>query len=86
MSGKIKIGLMGCGAVAGYGHIPAILNVPGLELHALYDPCEANLMKMRERFHVPRAFTDQGEFFASGIEAVTITSPAPSHTNADCGQ
>ena len=35
-----KIGLMGCGAVADYGHIPAILNVSELELYAIFDPNE----------------------------------------------
>lgn len=88
MPKKKKIGLMGCGAVAGYGHLPAILKVPDLELFALYDPFEANLRKMQERFHVPHAFTDPGAFFASGIDAVTITSPAPCHKDnvLDCAR
>ena len=30
-----NIGLMGCGTVADYGHIPVILKTPGLRLAAL---------------------------------------------------
>lgn len=78
MSGR-KIGLMGCGVVAGYGHAPAILEVEELKLHALYDPVEANRRELQKRFQVPHAFATEEAFFDSGIEAVTITSPAPCH-------
>ncbi len=74
-----KIGLMGCGAVAGYGHIPAILKTPGLALHAVYDPNTAALEACRERFGIEGTFSDPELFFESGIEAVSITSPAPVH-------
>ena len=74
-----KIGLMGCGAVAQYGHLPAIQQVPDLTLHAIYDPVAANLAAAQAKFGVPQAFTDAASFFASGIEAVSITSPAPCH-------
>lgn len=74
-----KIGLMGCGMVARYGHIPAILNTHGLRLHAIYDPCAPALREVQEQHGVPHVFTDEDAFFESGIEAVTITSPAPCH-------
>ena len=74
-----KIGLMGCGTVAGYGHLPAIRSVEELELVSIFDPNEENLRRAAERFEVPNAFTDVEQFFASDIEAVTITSPAPCH-------
>ena len=74
-----KIGLMGCGVVANYGHLPAIQEASGLELFALYDPHEPSLCAAQAKFAVPHAFTDERAFFASGIEAVSITSPAPFH-------
>ncbi|MBI4977280.1 MAG: Gfo/Idh/MocA family oxidoreductase [Spirochaetes bacterium] len=74
-----KIGLMGCGAVADYGHIPAILNIKNLKLQALFDPNEANLHRLQKKYSIPMAFTDADEFFSSGIDAVSITSPAPCH-------
>ncbi len=70
---------MGCGKVAAYGHVPAILETEGLELYAVFDPFEASAKAMQERYEIPYAFTDLEAFFASGIEAVTITSPAPCH-------
>lgn len=74
-----KIGLIGCGVVAEYGHLPAIMNVPDLTLNAVYDPDPKRAEKAAERFHVPRWFSDSDEFFQSDIEAVTITSAAPAH-------
>ncbi len=74
-----RIGLVGCGAVANYGHLPAISETDGLELHALLDPDEQNLKAAQQRFQVPYAFTDPQAFYSSGIDAVVITSPAPCH-------
>lgn len=74
-----RVGLMGCGAVAGYGHIPAIQETDGLELYAIYDPNEETLARIQDRFGVDCAFSDVSDFFASDIEAVSITSPAPCH-------
>ena len=74
-----RIGLMGCGVVAGYGHLPTILATPGLALAAVYDPREAACREAQQRFAVPQAFTDIEAFWESGIDAVVITSPAPYH-------
>ena len=78
-AGKLKIGLMGCGTVALYGHIPAILEIGDLSLHAVYDPFREGLNRAEQQFGFANAFTDQDAFFASGLDAVTITSPAPFH-------
>lgn len=74
-----RIGLMGCGTVADYGHIPAIQATAGLQLQTLYDPNAAAVARLQEKFGVPAACTDSDAFFAAGIDAVTITSPAPCH-------
>lgn len=74
-----KIGLMGCGKVAAYGHIPAILKTRGLDLVAVYDPFEESLVRLQENYEIPAVFTNLKEFLSSGIEAVTVTSPAPCH-------
>ena len=74
-----RIGLMGCGKVAGYGHLPALHESTEWDLTAIFDPNEKSLRAAQERFGVPNAFTDSEAFFTSGIDAVTITSPAPCH-------
>ncbi|WP_158606642.1 Gfo/Idh/MocA family protein [Paenibacillus ginsengarvi] len=75
----LKIGLMGCGKVAGYGHLPAIAKSAKLDVFAIYDPDEGRLCDMQRKFDVPFAYTDVDRFMQSGIDAVVITSPAPFH-------
>lgn len=74
-----KIGVMGCGMVANYGHLPVIAQTDGLTLHAIFDPNDQALEASRQKYGVPHAFTDVDAFLDSGIDAVSITSPAPCH-------
>lgn len=59
--------------------MPAIVETDGLVLASVYDPYPAALKKVRERYPQVQVFTDSEAFFASGIDAVAITSPAPMH-------
>lgn len=74
-----RIGLMGCGVVASYGHLPAIRDTPELQLHALFDPNPDALRREADAHNVEHAFTDPEAFFQSGLDAVIVTSPAPAH-------
>jgi predicted dehydrogenase len=74
-----RIGLMGCGTVANYGHLPAIARTPGIELVALFDPSESHLRDTAAKFGVAGAFASVDAFFATGLDAVIVTSPAPAH-------
>ncbi len=53
-----KIGFMGCGVIASSGHLPAILETPGLELTAVYDPNPVQVARFRERYPHASGFTD----------------------------
>lgn len=79
-----KIGFMGCGVIATYGHLPGILETPGLELTSVYDPDPAQLARFREHYASARTFTDIDAFFQSGIDAVAVLSPAPFHLDNVC--
>jgi predicted dehydrogenase len=69
---------MGCGAVAEFGHLPAIVDTPGLELVGLYDPSAVRAEAMGARFGVP-AFTDTAAFFDTKPDGIVIASPAGAH-------
>lgn len=73
-----KIGLMGCGVVASYGHIPAIANSGKLELAAIFEPDATRTEQLRQTYQVP-VFTNMDSFFQCEFDAVVVTSPAPSH-------
>ena len=74
-----RIGLMGCGTVADYGHLPVLRKHPGLDLVALFDPDKGRVEAAASKFGVKGAFTDSEEFLSSGLDAVAVTSPAPFH-------
>ncbi|MBC8065916.1 MAG: Gfo/Idh/MocA family oxidoreductase, partial [Chlorobia bacterium] len=75
----IRIGIVGCGEVANFGHLPAITSNPSLELAALFDPSEANLNATAAKFGNPPTFKDLAGFYSVGLDAVVIASPAPTH-------
>ena len=70
---------MGCGAIAQGRHIPAIFDTPGLELHAVFEPDPGRRARAREDLGIPHVFAEPEPFFASGIDAVSVVSPAPFH-------
>ena len=74
-----RIGLMGCGVVADYGHSYAIAGTEGLLLAALYDPNPEALARLKARYPDAQAFTEVEAFYRCGLDAVSITSPAPVH-------
>jgi predicted dehydrogenase len=75
----VRLGLMGCGVVASYGHVPAIARTAGCKLVSIFEPDSARLIDAKDRYKVEKGFTDPNLFFQSGIDAVVVTSPAPAH-------
>jgi predicted dehydrogenase len=75
---SIRIGLIGCGQVAEFGHLPAIVSTHGLELVALYDPAPSKAEAYAARFG-GKPFEEAGAFFESGLDVVAVTSSAPAH-------
>src|SRR5579862_7330535 len=75
----MRIGLMGCGVVADYGHIPAILQTPGLALTAVFDPNESKAKETAAKHGIGQSFSNQDRFLASGLDAVVVTSTATAH-------
>lgn len=74
-----RIGLIGCGSVAEFGHIPAIKETPGLELVALLDPIRERVDAFGDRFGVAGRFTSQSQFFDQKLDAVVVASSAGAH-------
>src|SRR3954447_9217976 len=75
----LRLGLMGCGVVASYGHVPAIARTGGCKLVSIFEPDSARLIDAKDKYKVEKGFTDPTLFFQSGIDAVVVTSPAPAH-------
>lgn len=73
-----RIGLMGCGSVADFGHLPALGRCSAFELVGLYDPVPGRADAYAAKFG-GKGFTSEDEFFAQPMDAVAICSPLPYH-------
>lgn len=77
---KVVAGIIGCGTVAGYGHIPALANAPDIELAAMSDINEARLKELQALHKVPSIYTDYHELLArKDIEFVTVAVRVEDH-------
>lgn len=75
----LKIGVLGCGMIAEWGHFPAIQQTPGLVLESIYDTRWELTLEMQKRFHAKHAYPTEEEFWNSDFDAVAICTPAPLH-------
>jgi predicted dehydrogenase len=75
----IRVGLIGCGSVADFGHAPAIRDTEGLDLVAICDPDEARLRDFQCKFGVPSVSPVIGEFLQNDLDVVVIASPPFAH-------
>ncbi|CAN1514985.1 MviM Predicted dehydrogenases and related proteins [Fimbriimonadaceae bacterium] len=74
----IRVGIIGCGSVAGFGHAPAIHRTSGVELAAAYDPVPGKAQEFTQR-NGGQPFDDLDAFFAHPLDAVSICSPVGVH-------
>lgn len=75
---RLRIGLIGCGHVAEFGHLPAIEATEDLELVALCDPVPGRAAEFAERFG-GEGFVDPEAFWNQDFDVVAVTSSAPAH-------
>jgi predicted dehydrogenase len=76
----LRIGLLGCGTIAQFAHLPALERAVGVEMKAICDGREDLLNAIGARFAGTRLYTDCGEFLQDdGIDAVLIAVPDVLH-------
>jgi myo-inositol 2-dehydrogenase/D-chiro-inositol 1-dehydrogenase len=79
MSGEVKIGLIGAGAI-GEAHILSFQQAPGAEVLAICDLNEARLKEMKEKYNIPASYTDYGEMLKEEqLDGVVIATPDHLH-------
>jgi predicted dehydrogenase len=81
MAGRIKMGMIGCGAIAQIQHLPHLRELEDeFEIAGLCDLSAQLMAKLGEEYGVPRErqFTDYRELVRSDIDAV-IVCPSGSH-------
>ncbi|NUN96558.1 MAG: Gfo/Idh/MocA family oxidoreductase [Candidatus Omnitrophica bacterium] len=76
----LRIGLLGCGAISQFAHLPALAKARGVRLAALCDGAEDLLQTIGRRNGVQRLYTRYEELLGdSEVDAVLIAAPDPFH-------
>lgn len=77
----MKIGVVGCGAVSGYGHLPTIKDSPDWELVGIADTDPARLRAVQEQYRVEHATSDYRELLdIPGLHAVVVATHLNTHS------
>jgi len=76
MGKKIKIGIIGCGAVAQVGHIPAFKSILDVEITAICDTDERKLAYLKNKYNISEATTRFEDIIRDkNIDGVVIATP-----------
>ena len=74
----IRIGVVGCGAIAQVHHLPNLLELQDeFEVTAVCDVSAGAAEYVARRFHVPRHFTDYRDLLAADVDAVLLCQTDP---------
>ncbi|MDI6782626.1 MAG: Gfo/Idh/MocA family oxidoreductase, partial [bacterium] len=78
----VKIGIIGCGTVAGYGHLPTVANHPDCELYAIAEVDKKRVNEIGDKYSIPQArrFLKYQEMLSlPELEAVTVSTRVEQH-------
>lgn len=80
MSTPVRIGVVGAGAIAVYGHVPSFQAAPGAEVVAI---CDTNLERAQAaaaKFNIPNAYSDYRSMIDQGkLDAISVGVPNALH-------
>jgi predicted dehydrogenase len=77
---KIRVGIVGVGNWARYGHIPALRLLPDYEIVAVSSRREEMASVIAREFFIPHAFDDALKLVNHpDVDLVAVLTPAPQH-------
>ena len=82
MAERVRVGVIGAGAIARLRHLPAFRQCQDegkVELVGVADPVEAAARSAAEQFGVPQVFTNYQDLLARPLDAVSICTPNVYH-------
>jgi len=76
----MNLGLIGCGQVASFFHVPAIRRVPEVRIEAIADIDREQVEQFRRKYGIEKRYTNYHSMFAEcNIDSVLICTPPQSH-------
>lgn len=80
----MRVGIIGCGAVARYCHVPALLRIRGVTIAAVADPDETHRNRVAASTRSPAFNSAESLLADASVDAVVICTPP--HTHAIIGK
>jgi predicted dehydrogenase len=78
--GKLRVGVLGLGAIAQVVHLPVLSQLEDIELTAVCDADRAKAKAIAARFGIPHVFeTDEAVFTSDAVDALVICTPSHLH-------
>ena len=75
MMSKLRVGVIGCGSIAQFRHLPEYAANQDVELVAVCDIVEDRVKEIANKYGA-KAFTDYKELISSGeVDAVSVCTP-----------
>ena len=79
---RLRVGLVGCGGVAQWAHIPALKKVKNAELVAVCDRNEELASIVAKNFRIHRYYADFPQMLEKeGLDMVEICTPPKTHAS-----
>ena len=79
-SSTIRVGIIGAGGWARYGHIPALGTLDDFEIVAVASRTQESADRLAAQFNIPHAFGDHEDLIADpDIDLVVVLAPGPEH-------
>jgi len=76
----VRVGLLGCGLIAQYAHLPALMKADRVKLTAICDIAEDLVAAVNRQYPVPQSFTDLEMFLEKAdIDAVLVATADQDH-------
>lgn len=79
---KVRIGIIGCGGIANSKHLPALSQLPDVELCAFCDIVEERAVKAAAEYGAPGAkvFVDYRKLLELDLDVVHVLTPNKQHS------
>jgi predicted dehydrogenase len=78
--GKLRVGLLGVGAIAQVVHLPVLTQLEGVELSAVCDVDDVRAKALASRFKIPHVYRNDDQVLRSDeIDAIVICTPSHLH-------
>ena len=78
--GSLRVGIVGCGKISQWGHIPVLKRIKNVELVAACDEDEDSATSVAKRYHISRYYTGFSQMLEKEeLDMVDVCTPPKTH-------